>query len=89
MRILILQQVPPHQYGKLVSMLNPLVPTEAVVQQAIQLVAGLGEMVCLWTRNNIWTVEGAAQSYPPPAMETAGGKSKISTYPQKSRGKNY
>ena len=43
MRDLILQQAPPHLYGTLVSILNPLVASEAVVQQAAQLVADLGE----------------------------------------------
>ena len=43
MRDLILQQAPSHLYGPLVSILNPLVASEAVVQQAAQLVANLGE----------------------------------------------
>lgn len=29
---LILKQVPPHQYGTLVSILNPLVASEAIIQ---------------------------------------------------------
>jgi len=40
---LILQQAPSHLYGTLVSILNPLVALESVVQQAAQLVANLGE----------------------------------------------
>lgn len=43
MRTLILQQVPPHQYGTLVSALNFLVALEAVTQQAARLVMDLGE----------------------------------------------
>ena len=43
MRDLILQQAPSRLYGTLVSTLNPLVASEAVVQQAAQLVADLGE----------------------------------------------
>lgn len=43
MRTLILQQVPPHQYGTLVSALNFLVALEAVTQQAARLVVDLGE----------------------------------------------
>jgi len=31
----------------------------AIVQQAAQLMAGLGEKECLRTRHNIWTLEGA------------------------------
>ena len=58
-RDLILQQAPPHLYWTLVSMLNPLVASEAVVQQAAQLVADLGETERLRTRCNIWPVEEA------------------------------
>ena len=47
MRDFILQQVPPHQYGTLVSKLNPLVALEAIIQQAAQLVADLGKTVPL------------------------------------------
>ena len=39
----ILQQAPLHLCGILVSILNPLVASESVVQQAAQLVANLGE----------------------------------------------
>jgi len=53
MRDLILQQAPSHLYRTLVSILNPLVASESVVQQAVQLVADLGETVRLWTRRNI------------------------------------
>ncbi len=42
MRDLILQQDPPHQYGTLVSILNPLVASEAIIQQAAHLVVDLG-----------------------------------------------
>jgi len=59
MRDLILQQALPHLYGTLVSILNPLVASEAVVQQAAQLVADLGETEHLQTRCNIWAVEEA------------------------------
>ena len=45
--------------GMLVSILNPLVASESVVQQAAQLVADLGETECLWTRHNIRTLEEA------------------------------
>ena len=59
MRDLILQQAPSHLYGTLVSILNPLVASEAVVQQAAQLVADPGETECLRTRCNIRPVEEA------------------------------
>jgi len=59
MRDLILQQAPSHLYGTLVSILNSLVASESVVQQAAQLVADLGETERLWTRCSIWTLEGA------------------------------
>jgi len=59
MRDLILQQALPHLYGTLVSILYPLVASEAVVQQAAQLVADLGETEHLQTRCNIWAVEEA------------------------------
>ena len=59
MRDLILQQAPSHLYGTLVSILNPLVASEAVVQQAAQLVADLGETDRLRTRSNIQLVEEA------------------------------
>lgn len=42
MRVLILQQVPPHQYGTLVSILNPLAASGAIIQQITQLVADPG-----------------------------------------------
>lgn len=47
MRDLILQQVLPHHYGTVVHILNPRVVSEAVKQQAAQLVAYLGETECL------------------------------------------
>lgn len=53
MRDLILQQAPFHLYDALVSILNPLVASEAAVQQAAQLVVDLGETECLQTRYNI------------------------------------
>ena len=59
MRDLILQQAPSHLYRTLVSILNPLVASESVVQQAVQLVADLGETQCLQTRCNIRAVEEA------------------------------
>ena len=58
-RDLILRQAPSHLYGTMVSMLNPLVASEAVVQQAAQLVADLGETERLRTRRNILPVEEA------------------------------
>ena len=58
-RDLILQQALPQLYGTLVSILNPLVASEAVVQQAAQLVADLGETERLRTRHNIRPVEEA------------------------------
>ena len=45
--------------GNLVSILNPLVTSESVVQQAAQLVADLGETEYLQTRRNIQAVEEA------------------------------
>ena len=42
-RDLILQQAPFHLYGTLVSILNPLVALEAIIQQATQLVTDFGE----------------------------------------------
>jgi len=56
---LILQQAPPHQYGTLVSILNPLVTLEVVILQAAQLVVDVGDTECLWTRHNLWMLEGA------------------------------
>ena len=53
MRDLILQQVPPYQYGTLVSILNPLVASGAIVQQAAPLVANLGDTECLQARHNV------------------------------------
>ena len=53
MRDLILQQAPPHQYGTLVSILNPLVASEAIIQQAAQLVTDLGETERLRARRNV------------------------------------
>ena len=59
MRDLILQQAPFHLYDALVSILNPLVASEAAVQQAAQLVADLEETERLRTRCNIQTLEEA------------------------------
>lgn len=53
MRDLILQQAPPHQYGTLVTILNPLVTSEAIIQQASQLVADQGKTECLQARHNV------------------------------------
>jgi len=58
MRDLILQ-APLHQYGKLVSTLNTLVASKAIIQWTAQLVAELGERECLWARHNTQTLEGA------------------------------
>lgn len=58
MRDLILQ-VCPHYCVTLVSILNPLVASKAIIQQAAQLVSGLGEIERLCTRCNIQTLEGA------------------------------
>ena len=43
MRDLILQQAPSHLYGTLVLILNPLLTSEAVVQQAAQIVVSGGD----------------------------------------------
>ena len=59
MRDLILQQAPSHLYDALVSILNSLVASEEVVQQAAQLVADLGETERLLTRCNIQMLEEA------------------------------
>ena len=59
MRDLILQQAPSHMYGTLVSILNPLVASEAAVQQAAQLVADLGETKRLRAKRNIRVIEDA------------------------------
>ena len=53
MRDLILQQAPPHQYRTLISILNPLVASEAIIQQATQLVADPGETEHLQARHNV------------------------------------
>lgn len=66
MRDLILQQAPPHQYGTLVSILNPLVASEAVIQQAAQLVADLGETERLRARRNVRMVVEKSDIRPPP-----------------------
>ena len=42
----------------LVSIMNPLVTLEAIIQQAVQLVPDLGETEWLWTRRDIQTSEG-------------------------------
>lgn len=52
-RDLILQQAPAHQYGTSVYILNPLVASEAIIQQAIRLVADLGETEHRWARQNV------------------------------------
>lgn len=59
MRDLILQQAPSHLYGTIVSILNPLIASESVVQQASQVVAHLGETELLWTKHSIRTSEEA------------------------------
>ena len=53
MRDLMLQQAPPHQYCTLVSVLNPPVTSEAIIQQAAQLVADLEETERLQARHNV------------------------------------
>ncbi len=53
MRDLILQQALPRQHGTLVSILNPLVASVAIIQQAAQLVTDLGETELLWDRKNV------------------------------------
>lgn len=58
-RNLVLQEAPLHQFGTLVPILNPSVASEAIIQQAAQLVSGLGETECLQTRCNIRRLEGA------------------------------
>ena len=59
MRDLIFQEAPSHLYGTLVSILNPLVTSETVVQQAARIVADLGETERLRTRRNIRMLEEA------------------------------
>jgi len=54
MRDLILQHVPPHQYGILMSIMNSLV---AIALQATQSVADLGETDCIRARCNVSVVE--------------------------------
>jgi len=66
MRDLILQQAPPHQYGTLESTQYLLVASEAIIQQAAQLVAGLGETECLRARHNVWMVVEKSEIYAPP-----------------------
>lgn len=66
MRDVILQQALPHQYGTLVSTVNSLVASEAIIQQAAQLVADLGETECLWARCNVQMVVENSQIHPPP-----------------------
>ena len=66
MRDLILQQAPPHQYGTLVSRLNPLVASEAIIQQAAQLVADLAETEHLRARRNLQMVVEKSEIHPPP-----------------------
>ena len=66
MRDLILQQAPPHQYGTLVSTVNPLVASEAIIQQAAQLVADLGETERLRARRNVRMVVEKSDIRPPP-----------------------
>jgi len=56
---LIQQQAPSHLHGTLVSILNPLIASESVVQQASQVVAHLGETELLWTKHSIRTSEEA------------------------------
>ena len=56
---LILQQSPSYLVWNLEFHTNPLVVSEAAVQQAAQLVADLGEAECLWTRHNIQMLEEA------------------------------
>ena len=58
-RDLILQQAPFHLYGTLVSILNPLVASEAIVQQVAQVVAALGETEHLRTRRSVCVIEEA------------------------------
>ena len=65
MRDLILQQAPPHQYGTLV-ILNPLVASEAIIQQTTQLVADQRETERLRARHNVGMVVEKSDIYPPP-----------------------
>ena len=64
MRDQILQQAPSHMYGTLVAILNPLVASEAVVQQAAQIVADLGETERLRARRNVRTMEEEEEVFP-------------------------
>jgi len=66
MRDLILKQVPPQQYGTLVPILNPLVASEVMIQQAAQLVADLMETERPWVRSNVRMVVEKLDIYPPP-----------------------
>ena len=66
MRDLILQQAPPHQYGTLVSILNPLVASEAIIQQAAQLVADQRETERLRARHNVGMVVEKSDIHPSP-----------------------
>jgi len=59
MRDLILQQAPSHLYGTSVRILNPLVASESVVQQAAQHVVDLEDTEHLRTRRSIHTLEKA------------------------------
>lgn len=57
LRDLIMQQNSSHQYGTLVVILNPLVARVATVQQAVQIVADLGETEHLRSRQNLRPME--------------------------------
>lgn len=63
MRDFILQQVIPHQYSILASILNSLAASEAIVQQAAQVVADLEETEHLRDRCHIRVVE-RSEIYP-------------------------
>jgi len=56
---LIQQQAPSHLHGTLVSILNPLVASEVMIQQSAQVIVHLRETEHLRTRHNIQTLKGA------------------------------
>lgn len=57
MRDSILQQALPHHCGTLVEILNTLVASKAIIQQATQLVTELRETECLRLKHNIQAIQ--------------------------------
>lgn len=64
MRELTFQQAPPHQDGTPVAIPKPFVTSEAIIQQAAQLLAGLGQAERLRTRCNICSTAGRGRGPP-------------------------